>query len=72
MPDLFCPHCGYAPLIILGGPLEPGNLERIRIECPDCAWPFDREEIERIVQRYGRVREDRRAGGRPARSHDEP
>lgn len=51
---LFCPHCGYAPLIVSGGPLTQANLDRIRIHCPGCAWPFDREEIARIVERQRR------------------
>ena len=53
MPDVICPYCGYAPLIIRRGPLKPENIDRIRIFCPDCAWPVDRSDVERIVSTYG-------------------
>lgn len=57
MPALFCPHCGYAPLLIGPGPLTPENADRIKISCPGCAWPFEREEIARIVARHGKPAE---------------
>lgn len=53
-PSLFCPHCGYAPLLIRGGPLTPENLDRISVVCPGCAWPFGREEIAGMVERRSR------------------
>lgn len=52
MPDVICPHCGYAPLIVRGGPLTRENLDRVRIFCPDCAWPFDRDDVERLLKAY--------------------
>lgn len=54
MTPVICPHCGYAPLIIRGGPLTTENINRIRIFCPDCAWPFDRSDIERLVEMHGK------------------
>ena len=54
MADVICPRCGYAPLIIRGGPLTQENIERIKVFCPDCAWPFDRQDIERIVKTHGK------------------
>ena len=44
-----CPRCGHAPLIVRGGPLTQENIDRIRVFCRDCAWPFDRQDVERIV-----------------------
>ena len=54
MADVICPRCGYAPLIIRGGPLTQENIERIKVFCPDCSWPFDRQDIERIVKTHGK------------------
>lgn len=54
MAQVICPHCGYVPLIIRGGPLIQENIERIRIFCPDCAWPFGRRDVERIVTAHER------------------
>ncbi|MEI2702189.1 MAG: hypothetical protein V9E83_07290 [Baekduia sp.] len=54
MTSLICPYCGYAPLIVRGGPLTLENVDRIRIFCPDCAWPFGRDDVERLLKRYGK------------------
>ena len=54
MAEVICPKCGYAPLIIRGGPLTRSNLDRIRIFCPDCAWPFDRADVEHLLEAYGK------------------
>lgn len=54
MADVTCPRCGYAPLIIRGGPLTHENIDRIKIFCPDCAWQFDRSDVARIVKTYGK------------------
>jgi len=53
MAQVVCPHCGYAPLIIRGGQLTQENLDRIKIFCPDCAWPFARRDVEQILKTYG-------------------
>jgi hypothetical protein len=54
MAQVICPRCGYAPLIIRGGPLTQENIDRIRVFCFDCAWPFDRQDIERILKTHGK------------------
>jgi len=55
MTDVICPRCGYARLIVRGGPLTRENLDRIRLFCPDCVWPFDRRDVERILKAYGKT-----------------
>jgi rubredoxin len=52
MPAMFCPNCGYVPLIVRGD-FRPGNAAGVQVTCPDCAWPFSVKDIERLIERYG-------------------
>lgn len=54
MAQVICPRCGYVPLIVRGGPLKEENINRIKIFCPNCAWPFAHRDIEQIIKMYGR------------------
>lgn len=48
-----CLICGQAPVIV-SGRATTENVDNVKVSCPYCGRIYNREEILKLLARYGR------------------